>query len=122
MKKIIINENKERMLFQNLINENIEGEAELIKNVTDYLDKHYFGGYADGVDGAKYKPTIIYLVKDNNGQPIKDKPRSKETVFYQIQKEFPNCKNNEKERDKFLWDVMTHWYNKDITKHGNLPS
>ena len=120
MKKIIINENKEHILYEEaLIEEMFGGWGEKVKLVKDYLDKN-FSRAAATIIGPDGKPQIQQVVAwlDDFKQVVKT--LTDVQLFYIIQDQFKKILPNREERDKFIIQVLKDWYNHKISKNYSL--
>lgn len=120
MKKIIINENKEHLLYEEVvIEEMFGGWGEKVKAVKDYLDKN-FSRAAATIIGKDGKPQIQQVVAwlDDYKQVVKT--LTDVQLFYIIQDQFKKILPNREERDKFIIQVLKDWYNHKISKNYSL--
>lgn len=120
MKKIIINENKEQLLYEEaVIEEMFGGWGEKVKAVKDYLDKN-FSRAAATIIGDDGKPKIQQVVAwlDDYKQVVKT--LTDVQLFYVIQDQFKKILPNREERDKFIIQVLKDWYNHKISKNYSL--
>ena len=122
MKKIIINENKEYLIYEEaVIEEMFGGWGEKVKAVKDYLDKNFSRASAT-IIGDDGKPQIQRVVAwlDDYKQVIKT--LTDVQLFYIIQDQFKNILPNREERDKFIIQVLKDWYNHKISKNYSLSA
>jgi len=120
MKKIIINENKEHLLYEEaVIEEMFGGWGEKVKAVKDYLDKN-FARAAATIFGPDGRPQIQQVVAwlDDYKQVVKT--LTDVQLFYVIQDQFKKILPNREERDKFIIQVLKDWYNHKISKNYSL--
>ena len=120
MKKIIINENKEHLLYEEaVIEEMFGGWGEKVKAVKDYLDKN-FARAAATIFGSDGRPQIQQVVAwlDDYKQVVKT--LTDVQLFYVIQDQFKKILPNKEERDKFIIQVLKDWYNHKISKNYSL--
>ena len=120
MKKIIINENKEHLLYEEaVIEEMFGGWGEKVKAVKDYLDKN-FARVAATIFGPDGRPQIQQVVAwlDDYKQVVKT--LTDVQLFYVIQDQFKKILPNKEERDKFIIQVLKDWYNHKISKNYSL--
>ena len=120
MKKIIISEDKEYLLYEEaMLEEMYGGWGDKVKAVKDYLDKNFARASATmfGEDG---KPQIKQVVAwlDDYKQIVKT--LTEVQLFYIIQDQFKKILSNKEERDKFIIQVLKDWYNNKITKNYSL--
>lgn len=118
--KIIINESKEHLLYEEaMIEEMFGGWGEKVKLVKDYLDKH-FSRAKSTVFGKDGKPEVQEVVAwlDDFKQVVKT--LTDVQLFYVIQDEFKNILPDREERDKFIIQVLKDWYNHTISKNNSL--
>jgi len=122
MKKIIINENKEYLIYEEaVIEEMFGGWGDKVKAVKDYLDKNFSRASAT-IIGDDGKPQIQRVVAwlDDYKQVIKT--LTDVQLFYIIQDQFKNILPNREERDKFIIQVLKDWYNHKISKNYSLSA
>lgn len=120
MKKIIIDENKEYLLYEEaVIEEMFGGWGEKVKAVKDYLDKN-FSRAISTIIGDDGKPKIQQVVAwlDDYKQIVKT--LTDVQLFYVIQDQFKKILPNREERDKFIIQVLKDWYNHKISKNYSL--
>ena len=120
MKKIIINENKEHLLYEEaVIEEMFGGWGEKVKAVKDYLDKN-FARAAATIFGPDGRPQIQQVVAwlDDYKQVVKT--LTDVQLFYVIQDQFKKILPNKEERDTFIIQVLKDWYNHKISKNYSL--
>jgi hypothetical protein len=120
MKKIIIDENKEYLLYEEaVIEEMFGGWGEKVKAVKDYLDKN-FSRAISTIIGDDGKPKIQQVVAwlDDYNQIVKT--LTDVQLFYIIQDQFKNIFSDKETRDKFLKQVIKDWYNHKISKNNSL--
>lgn len=120
MKKIIINEDKEHLLYEEaMLEEMFGGWGDKVKAVKDYLDKN-FARAAATMYGEDGKPQVKQVVAwlDDYKQVVKT--LTEVQLFYIIQDQFKKIISDKKERDKFIIQVLKDWYNNKITKNYSL--
>jgi uncharacterized protein (DUF111 family) len=120
MKKIIISEDKEHLLYEEaMLEEMFGGWGDKVKSIKDYLDKN-FARAAATMFGEDGKPQIKQVVAwlDDYKQVVKT--LTEVQLFYIIQDQFKKIISDKKERDKFLIQVLKDWYNNKITKNYSL--
>ena len=120
MKKIIISEDKEHLLYEEaMLEEMFGGWGDKVKAIKDYLDKN-FARAAATMFGEDGKPQIKQVVAwlDDYKQIVKT--LTEVQLFYIIQDQFKKRISDKKERDKFLIQVLKDWYNNKITKNYSL--
>lgn len=120
MKKIIIKEDKEKVLCEEiLIQEMFNGWGDKVKSIKDYLDKN-FARANETIFGEDGRPKIQKVVAwlDDYKQVVKT--LNDVQLFYIIQDEFKNIIPDKNERDKFIIQVIKHWYNHKISKNYSL--
>jgi hypothetical protein len=120
MKKIIISEDKEHLLYEEaMLEEMFGGWGDKVKVIKDYLDKN-FARAAATMFGEDGKPQIKQVVAwlDDYKQVVKT--LTEVQLFYIIQDQFKKIISDKKERDKFLIQVLKDWYNNKITKNYSL--
>ena len=115
-KTIIITEEMENDLIKFILSEEyIYPDPDKVLIVKNYLD-------------SNFTPTTIPDVNDN-GMPSKVKAvvtkngsntMSLQDLFYMVQEKFKNLVSNQKNRDKFLKQVINDWTDGKITKEGSL--
>jgi hypothetical protein len=120
MKKIIISEDKEYLLYEEaMLEEMFGGWGDKVKSIKDYLDKN-FARAAATMFGEDGKPQVKQVVAwlDDYKQIVKT--LTEVQLFYIIQDQFKKIISDKKERDKFLIQVLKDWYNNKITKNYSL--
>lgn len=120
MKKIIISEDKEHLLYEEaMLEEMFGGWGDKVKSIKDYLDKN-FARAAATMFGEDGKPQVKQVVAwlDDYKQVVKT--LTEVQLFYIIQDQFKKIISDKKERDKFLIQVLKDWYNNKITKNYSL--
>lgn len=119
MKKIIINENTEKKIFELLINESF-GYSNKVRIIKDYLDKHYIKADIEKLDdkGDMSKQPIVIML-DSKMQPTENS-LNLEQLYYKVQYKYQNILPNKEERNKFIWNVINDWFYNKITKNNNL--
>ena len=120
MKKIIISEEKEHLLYEEaMLEEMFGGWGDKVKSIKDYLDKN-FARAAATIFGEDGKPQIKQVVAwlDEYRQVVKT--LTEVQLFYIIQDQFKKILPNKEERDKFIIQVLKDWYNNKISKHYSL--
>ena len=120
MKKIIITEEKEHLLYEEaVLEEMFGGWGDKVKAVKDYLDKNFARASATifGEDGRpQVKQVVAWL--DDYKQIVKT--LTEVQLFYIIQDQFKKILPDKNERDKFIIQVLKDWYNNKITKNYSL--
>ena len=120
MKKIIITEEKEHLLYEEaVLEEMFGGWGDKVKAVKDYLDKNFARASATifGEDGRpQVKQVVAWL--DDYKQIVKT--LTEVQLFYIIQDQFKKILHDKSERDKFIIQVLKDWYNKKISKNYSL--
>lgn len=120
MKKIIITEEKEHLLYEEaMLEEMFGGWGDKVKAVKDYLDKNFARASATifGEDGRpQVKQVVAWL--DDYKQIVKT--LTEVQLFYIIQDQFKKILPDKSERDKFIIQVLKDWYNKKISKNYSL--
>jgi hypothetical protein len=120
MKKIIISEEKEHLLYEEaMLEEMFGGWGDKVKSIKDYLDKN-FARAAATIFGEDGKPQIKQVVAwlDEYRQVVKT--LTEVQLFYIIQDQFKKILPNKEERDKFIIQVLKDWYNNKISKNYSL--
>ena len=120
MKKIIISEDKEYLLYEEaMLEEMFGGWGDKVKSIKDYLDKN-FARAAATMFGEDGKPQVKQVVAWLDDYKQLDKTLTEVQLFYIIQDQFKKIISDKKERDKFLIQVLKDWYNNKITKNYSL--
>jgi hypothetical protein len=120
MKKIIISEEKEHLLYEEaMLEEMFGGWGDKVKSIKDYLDKNFARASAT-IFGEDGKPQVKQVVAwlDEYKQIVKT--LTEVQLFYIIQDQFKKILSNKEERDKFIIQVLKDWYNNKITKNYSL--
>ena len=120
MKKIIITEEKEHLLYEEaMLEEMFGGWGDKVKSIKDYLDKN-FARAAATMFGEDGRPQIKQVVAWLDGYKQIVKTLTEVQLFYIIQDQFKKILSNKEERDKFIIQVLKDWYNNKITKNYSL--
>ena len=122
MKKIIISEDKEYLLYEEaMLEEMFGGWGDKVKIIKDCLDKNFARASAT-IFGEDGKPQVKQVVAwlDDYKQVVKT--LSDVQLFYVIQDQFKNILPDKQERDKFIIQVIKDWYNHKITKNNSLSA
>lgn len=118
--RIIINEHQEKIILQHIVNEATEYSDKVLL-VKKYLDDNF--ARADnckmGEDGQPTTEKVVAWL-DSYKQLIKT--ITDVQLFYVVQDKFKNIISNKEERDNFLKKVIKDWYNKRISKYGDLSA
>ena len=109
MKKFIITEKILNRLNELIIQESFSDKVIMVR---DYLDKNYTTAPFEN-NGE----TVGVFVKMSNGLPTK-KTLWKQDVLDDLDEKYYKLIKDKKERDGFLNQVLTDWYN----KHKNLKN
>ena len=111
MKTIILNENKEKVLIEHILNEETTYMGDKEKLVKDWLTKHFKPIEVQSTDGLSL-PSIdkAVAVLDTYGQ-ITKQIKKLEDVFFIMQTKFKKILYDKKERDEFLKNTLIKWYN-----------
>lgn len=120
MKKIIISEEKEHLLYEEaMLEEMFGGWGDKVKSIKDYLDKN-FARAAATIFGENGKPQVKQVVAwlDDYKQVVKT--LTEVQLFYIIQDQFKKILPDKEERDKFIIQVLKDWYNNKISKNYSL--
>ncbi len=120
MKKIIISEEKEHLLYEEaMLEEMFGGWGDKVKSIKDYLDKN-FARAAATIFGEDGKPQVKQVVAwlDDYKQVVKT--LTEVQLFYIIQDQFKKILPDKEERDKFIIQVLKDWYNNKISKNYSL--
>ena len=131
MANIIITESQEALLLNTLLNDNtpettikvttdefpIEDLSDKILSVKKYLDKYFKKGNIDQIKDGKPAKLEVALMVSDNGKILKT--LTDKQLFDQVQTDFKNILP-EKDRDKFLKDVITKWFYNKINDSGTF--
>ena len=131
MANIIITESQEALLLNTLLNDNtpettikvttdefpIEDLSDKILSVKKYLDKYFKKGNIDQIKDGKAAKLEVALMMSDNGKILKT--LTDKQLFDQVQTDFKNILP-EKDRDKFLKDVITKWFYNKINDSGTF--
>ena len=131
MANIIITESQEALLLNTLLNDNtpettikvttdefpIEDLSDKILSVKKYLDKYFKKGDIDQIKDGKPAKLEVALMMSDNGKILKT--LTDKQLFDQVQTDFKNILP-EKDRDKFLKDVITKWFYNKINDSGTF--
>lgn len=114
MKKFIVSENILNKINNIIIQESFSDKVTMVK---DYLDKNYMRATYEQ-DGKN----VGIFVKLSNGLPTK-KSLWKQDVLDDLDEKYYKLIKDKKERDGFLNQVLTDWYNKHKSlKNGTLSN
>ena len=130
MANIIITESQEALLMNTLLNASPETEVKLtadvsssedlsdkILSVKKYLDKYFKKGNIDQIKDGKPAKLEVVLMMSDNGKILKT--LTDKQLFDQVQTDFKNILP-EKDRDKFLKDVIVKWFYNKINDSGTF--
>ena len=130
MANIIITESQEALLMNTLLNASPETEVKLtadvsssedlsdkILSVKKYLDKYFKKGDIDQIKDGKPAKLEVVLMMSDNGKILKT--LTDKQLFDQVQTDFKNILP-EKDRDKFLKDVIVKWFYNKINDSGTF--
>jgi hypothetical protein len=131
MANIIITESQEALLLNTLLNDNtpettikvttdefpIEDLSDKILSVKKYLDKYFKKGNIDQIKDGKPAKLEVALMMSDNGKILKT--LTDKQLFDQVQTDFKNILP-EKDRDKFLKDVIIKWFYNKINDSGTF--
>lgn len=129
MKKIIISEKAEKILFEYLLNENydISDKVSLVKK---YLDSKYIKADKDVYDKNNDSVSqMLVIMKDTKGMPSKQ-IMTLEQLYEKLKFKYQNILTDKIERNKFLWQIVNDWFYNRISKsfvlsntnYGNVPN
>lgn len=129
MKKIIISEKAEKILFEYLLNENydISDKVSLVKK---YLDSKYIKADKDVYDKNNDSISqMLVIMKDTKGMPSKQ-IMTLEQLYEKLKFKYQNILTDKIERNKFLWQIVNDWFYNRISKsfvlsntnYGNVPN
>lgn len=132
MANIIITESQEALLMNTLLNASPETEVKLtadvsssedlsdkILSVKKYLDKYFKKGDIDQIKDGKPAKLEVVLMMSDNGKILKT--LTDKQLFDQVQTDFKNILP-EKDRDKFLKDVIVKWFYNKINDSGTFSA
>jgi hypothetical protein len=110
MKKIIISERLERLLFQTILNEEIAYMGDKEDIVVKWLDEHFKPMENETSDdmGLPKVEKIVGILDSKKEKIIK--LISLERVYFMLQTKFQRILQDTKERDEFLWKTLNKWY------------
>ena len=118
-KTITLTEAKQDKLIESVLKEAFFPLSDVVVMVRDYLDKNFMRQSLDDIssDGYPIKtPTVMMVSADK--QPLKTL-QMKELLLL-LDDKFNNLVKDEKDRKKFLKQVIKDWYYKKISKDGIL--
>ena len=119
MTKIKINEVAEKQIIDYLISESFIPKADVVLMIKNYLDKNFARQELDSLDSNGYpikEKTVIMLSRDK--QPLKTL-QIKELLML-LDDKFHKMISDDNDRKKFLKQVITDWYARNIKANGIL--
>lgn len=119
--RIIVNEQKNKLLLKLMIQEEIFGLSDKVLIVKKYLDDHYIKADIETLDdiSGDLKKEDLVIMLDSRKEPTEHR-LSLEQLYYKIQDKYKNIISDKKERNMFLWQVINDWFKNKISKHGTL--
>jgi hypothetical protein len=118
-KTFIITEEKEQNIISEILEEAFYPTSDKVLLIKNYLDKNFAKQELDSLDDNGYpkkEKTVVMLSKDK--QPLKTL-RMKELLML-LDDKFNNMVSDDKDRKKFLKQVITDWYLNKIKSNGIL--
>jgi hypothetical protein len=118
-KTFIITEEKEQNIISEILEEAFYPTSDKVLLIKNYLDKNFAKQELDSLDDNGYpkkEKTVVMLSKDK--QPLKTL-RMKELLML-LDDKFNNMVSDDKDRKKFLKQVITDWYLNKIKNNGIL--
>lgn len=118
MKKIIVNEEKQKILLDLIINESIT-YSDKVNIVKKYLDSSYIKKNVQSIKNGDIQNNKMVVMLDNNGQPT-EYVLTLEQLYFKLQYKYQRILSDKQERNKLLWSIVNDWYDNKISKYGNL--
>lgn len=118
-KTIIISEEKEQQIIGDILTEVFCPSAEKVLIIKDYIDKNFARQLLDNIDDDGYptkEKTVVMLSVDK--QPLKT--LNMKEFLRLLDDRFFKMISDEKDRKKFLKQVIKDWYYNKIDKNGLL--
>jgi hypothetical protein len=111
MKKIIISEKAEQLLYNMILKEEKTYLGDKENIVRQWLNDHFKPMENETYDDMGLpKIEKIVSILDTKKQ-ITQKLITLERVFFMLQTQFKKILNDKKDRDEFLWETLNKWYN-----------
>ena len=115
-KTIIITEEMENDLIKFILSEEyIYPDPDKVLIVKNYLDSNFTPTTIPDVNDNGMPSNVKAVVTKNGSNTM-----SLQDLFYMVQEKFKNLVSNQKNRDKFLKQVINDWTDGKITKEGSL--
>lgn len=118
-KTIIISEEKEQQIIGDILTEVFYPSSEKVLIIKDYIDKNFARQLLDNIDDDGYptkEKTVVMLSVDK--QPLKT--LNMKEFLRLLDDRFIKMISDEKDRKKFLKQVIKDWYYNKIDKNGLL--
>lgn len=118
-KTIIISEEKEQQIIGDILTEVFCPSSEKVLIIKDYIDKNFARQLLDNIDDDGYptkEKTVVMLSADK--QPLKT--LNMKEFLRLLDDRFIKMISDEKDRKKFLKQVIKDWYYNKIDKNGLL--
>lgn len=87
--------------------------------VKDFLDKNFTKElYPDSDERGVPKDTVVFGMKDSNGEIVNT--MTAQELFYFLQEQFKHVEKDKETRDKLLKQIIRDWVDDKITREGGL--
>lgn len=116
--KIKITEKIEQEVIGDILTESFSPYTEKVLIVKDYLDKNFTQGNIDDIDENGYPVKIGVVNMINNNQVVKT--LQGDEILLLLNDKFNKIIKNNEDRNKFLKQVLTDWFDGKISKNGLL--
>lgn len=113
---------------ENILNEDIVGDilqesffpmADKVLMVKKFLDKGFIRQLQDDIDTNGYpKKKCVVVLKSTDNQPLKT--MAMRELLLMLDDKFNSMVKDEKDRRKFLKQIIRDWFNNKISKQGLL--
>lgn len=121
MKKrtIVIDEDKEQMIIGNILEEAFYPNADKVLIIKNYIDKNFVKQEMDSLDENGYpsKEHSVVMISATK-QPLKS--FNMREFLMLLDDKFHKMISKDKDRKKFLKQVIKDWYNGNIKSNGVL--
>ena len=117
-RNIIITEEAERAYIEEILSEAFTPSAEKVKMVADYLSKNFAKTAIQDIDDDGYPTSTPAVNMLNNNAPVKTLNMSQ--LLMLLDDKFHKTISDDKDRKKFLKQIIKDWFNGKISKEGML--
>lgn len=118
-KVVYITENQLREAYENALTESFVINTHLVSAIKKYLDKHFTKAKYDDIDanGDVVEKNAVQVLSVS-GQPLQT--ISVEKLVSKLDSKFSSNIKDDKDRKKFLEQVVDDWLHNKITREGML--